>query len=287
MAIIRCQHCGHEIEIDAGVLRGVEAAQAGRQRKVNQFASSHKFDIATAAPQMPPGLHISRETPVFMPTFEANIVVPRAKAITYGFFAGGAVTLIVTGPLVMGGSNIWYAIAAGLTFGGVTFFITAAWAWHKSSGFYDSLLTRFEEMTGVDINQDGQVGDGDSVNININSDQGQKLETWPVSKRALVWFAKAVISNNPADTFSESTARQAGMSRKQWLFIRDTFISHRWAYWRNPDNPKLGVELTGMGGRKILHGIARGEMPAGTEADDDLEMSPHQVERSTGRGNWD
>lgn len=287
MAIIRCQHCGHEIEIDAGVLRGVEAAQAGRQRKVNQFASSHKFDIATATPQMPPGLHISRETPVFMPTFEANIVVPRAKAITYGFFAGGAVTLIVTGPLVMGGSNIWYAIAAGLTFGGVTFFVTAAWAWEKSSKFYDSLLTRFEEMTGVDVNQDGQIGDGDSVNININSDQGQKLETWPVSKRALVWFAKAVISGNPADTFSESTARQAGMSRKQWLFIRDTFISHRWAYWRNPDNPKLGVELTGMGGRKILQGIARGEMPAGTEAGDGLEMSPHTVDRSTGRGNWD
>lgn len=287
MAIIKCQHCGHEIEIDPDILRGIEVAQR-YQGKARQFASSHRFNIATgAAPQVPPGLHVSRETPVFLPTMEANVTVPRAKAFTYGGFVGGAAFVIVAGPLLLGGQTFVWSAVAGMTAGGVAFFITAAYTWHASSTFYDSLLTRFEEATGIDINRDGRIGDGDSVNININSDQGQKLETWPVSKRALVWFAKAVISNNPADTFSESTARQAGMSRKQWLFIRDTFISHRWAYWRNPDNPKLGVELTPMGGRKILQGIARGEMPAGTEADDGLDMSPHQVERSTGRGNWD
>lgn len=282
-----CPHCKRKHVIDTDVFGAAAVIQASRERNVRQFQAKTGFRLATGEPpaELPAGLHVSRETPVFMPTMEANIIVPRAKAVTYGFFVGGAGFVVVAGPLIMGGARVWDALAAGGTIGGVAFFITSAWAWHTSSRFYDTLLTRFEEMTGQDVNGDGQVG-RDSVDVNVTDDKGnRKTETWPVSKLALVQFAKSVVSDSPNDTFSESTAREAGISRAAWETVRDRFLTNGWAHWRNPANRRQGLELSPHGGR-ILRAIAREMLPDGIAAAGDNLMTPHETEKGTGRGNW-
>lgn len=94
-----------------------------------------------------PGTHFT-QTPTGTQTLESAVKVPLAQAVITGGFVGvlaacGAFYFGLPKPVI---------ITTAATFG------TTFWAWIGGKGFAQSLLMKIEEITNLDLNQDGDVG---------------------------------------------------------------------------------------------------------------------------------
>jgi len=79
-----------------------------------------------------------------------------------------------------------------------------------------------------------------------------KLASLPGDERDLVRFCAQVASGDP---FTEETAQACGYGVTNLRKLRTLFINSRWAYWRNPEAPRQGIELT-LSGKKIISDLA-------------------------------
>jgi hypothetical protein len=143
----RCPHCNNLIEVHP----------AGADFSLFETKTPTRFPHTTTG-QLPPGSRASRETPVEMPTGE-TIQVRLSEAVISGAIIGAVVgpgSLIVTYLLDFGG---WAMAGTCFALGGIGLIGGVAYTWFGRAGHYDALLWRVEEITGLDINRDGDVGE--------------------------------------------------------------------------------------------------------------------------------
>jgi hypothetical protein len=139
------------------------------------------------------------------------------------------------------------------------FIVATGLAWGFRLGSSQQTLWVVEEITGQDINNDGYTGKPQRREISIEVREGRSTfrEELPGEESLLMNFAAAVGSGQ---SFSEMTAQATGYGVTNLRALRDIFLKRRWAYWKNPDSPQQGVELT-LSGKRILADIAHPPTP--------------------------
>lgn len=136
-----------------------------------------------------------RETPVRAPTIEADVLVPLSYAIIPAI---PAAILIWLGWIMAG----WrYPVYAVLGF----FFSIALGFWLLNQGSWHSLLWRFEEWTGKDVDQDGSVGKPESsksVIVQVWSGSGYQKRHCGLDEDQVQKVAQAILGEDAKFTRS-------------------------------------------------------------------------------------
>ncbi len=114
---------------------------------LDQFVKDYARQM-TRGPELPPGVQsVTREVPTRAPSIISDVLVPLLNALASAlvvFLFIGAMTLQADVKIKIP------VILAGLALAGV-------WFSHLRAG-WDRLLWSIEEITGADVNQDGQIG---------------------------------------------------------------------------------------------------------------------------------
>lgn len=256
-----CPHCGNKINI---IIEGPrQSASPGRG---HIFQSSQKLhNAATLSPALPSTI---RETPAYLPTQEAHVTVPLLQSAISGLFTGAIVTLSAGAILVASEQfTVWGTLLYSCTAGCITFLLAAAWVWGRRVVQYDALLWKVEEQTGLDLNRDQAIGKPEpqrlDVAMRIDAPSGPRWQfaSIPIEPAKLKELA---LTLRRGDSFSERTARNAGLTQEEFGTLRDIFVDRGWCAWKHPTRKQQGVELT-RGGRFIVGQIAG----AVVEAQDD------------------
>jgi len=93
-----------------------------------------------------PGAYI--ETPVAQQSLENNVKVPLAQSLITGGFVGCITTC----------ASVYFGLPKPVLLVTVSTLVSSFIRWNGAVPFAGSLLTRVEDYTGLDLNQDGQVG---------------------------------------------------------------------------------------------------------------------------------
>jgi hypothetical protein len=297
MSNCKCPHCGGRIEVNLSAVSTTHQPRSGGGRaSLALFQSSHRsvFRNDAAAPPMPGGLpagfSAERQSPAFLPTKESNVIVPLLEALITGAFVGICTMAIVPfidfrfGPYIIRG-GFWN----GLGWGGALFIGASFVQWIRLTGNYRNLLWRLETVSGVDVDNDGDIGQpAPPHKVQVQVEQGSRwqFEDLPGDAHALWQFADDV--TNERVSFSEAGARKSGYGAENYGRLRDVFIKRGWAGWRDVMNRQQGVELY-RNGRSVLKAISSDPPPEAQSDkgdDTDLGMSPHHVDKGTRRASW-
>lgn len=286
MTTCRCPHCGGKIELSPV---GKAQKSAGRQT-MTLMQSSHRTVFKNEAASVSAGYQSESQSPVFLPTTGSHVVVPFLQAVITGAFIAVPVALVVgLSDFEIGRMSFRGDLGSGFLWGSVSFFGVTLLRWISQTGEFNSLLWKFETVTGLDANNDNEIGQPvqpHKIRVEVEHGQRWQFEDLPGDARSLYKFAADV--SNGRVTFSESGARDSGYGSANYAALRDAFINHGWAEWKNPNNRQLGVTVH-RNGRSVLKAIASDPPPAvmSDRGDDgQIGMSPHYVEKGTGRGSW-
>lgn len=168
----RCSKCGHYLHAPGASW----TAQSKPFHMVGESAATLErvpapqvTQINVPAPQAIPGARI--ETPISQQSVESNVKVPLAQAVVTGALAGvaAACTCFFVGmhqPLL-----VTTCVAT----------IATAYKWNGGLSISDSLLVRVEDYTGVDLNNDGQVGSQPVPHTSPDIKRG--LDLWNGNRR--------------------------------------------------------------------------------------------------------
>lgn len=244
----RCPHCGAKLELNIS-----PAGRPARKRSTGMtvFQSSHRsvFRSDAAAPALPAGYKEERQSAAFLPTKEANVIVPLLESLITGAFVGVCTVALVT--------YVQRSFWDGLAWGGISLLSASFFQWIRLTGSYRNLLWKLETITGMDVDNSGEVGEPapivQAIRVEVQEGQSLKFADLPGDRAALVEFAKKV--NSGIVTFSEAGARRAGYGAAEFGRLRDVFIERHWAYWNHPSQRQQGVSLRGSG-RAILAQLA-------------------------------
>jgi len=243
-----CPNCGYKINQPAGGWTNLQT-----------FEQSTALTIPGSERPAPPAFSSAyRKTPFRKQDIPSDVWVPLLQSLITGILA--AVVFSVITPQIAGWP--WYA---GLIIG--LFVLAMAWTILLWAG--RSMLWVIEEVTGVDINQDGHIGKPDTplTKIEVKDGHSTRLADLP-GDEDLTKFCRWVAAG---DSFSERTAQACGYGVTNFRKLRDIFISRRWAYWKNPASPQQGIELT-LGGRHIIRELGAALSPI-SQDDAQLETS--------------
>lgn len=236
-------------------------------------------------PAMPSSYTAERFAPAFLPNRESHVTVPLLRSLITGGFFGLTAGVLTSYLAIMGKGGVWYSIELGLIIGGIVFFGGSFFYWLYITGQYDNLLSRVETVTGLDLNQDNQVGpppkpEPRTIRVEVEQGKSREWEDFPGDEAALVEFAKDVVSNRV--TFSEKGAGDSGYGIANFRELRDIFITRHWAEWKDEQNRQQGVSLY-RAGRTILNRIAEtplnGNVPTAV-------MTNQYVERGSRDKSW-
>jgi hypothetical protein len=233
------------------------------------------FRTDTMAPAMQqPGI---AEQPTGLPNWDSHVKIPLRQAVIFGLFdapLGVGIGLLGGASLAMlfnvgseDSLTLWgYALFTGTggAIGGlVALCQEAKRRWPERLAEYDALLW-IEEITGLDLDGDGEIGEpvAEVLRIELQDQQGRPrliadLDTDP---ERFAEMARLVVQLDLG--FSEEVARKAGYNRKEWEKLRDTFIELRGARWKEESNHKLGLYLSETG-YKLFGKILSPALPAG------------------------
>lgn len=257
-----CPNCGfiHATE-EAGSKAG--AFESSYRRPYRSEAATVPF------PSMP---QASRETPTGFPSMDTHVRIPLRQAVISGLFDApvgfvigslsvGTLMIIIDATPVDVAFTAWGLLvisgSAGALGGLVSFCRTAKAQWPERLEIYDSLLWQAEEITGYDLNGDGEVGEPMPNRVEVElQERGipREIETLEIDLPRLQTLARFILTDK--EPFSQRTAAKAGISRdEEWKPFRDKLISRRWAKWNHPTEPKQGVSLTPKG-EAILRAIS-------------------------------
>lgn len=147
----KCKRCGQEHTLTVEMLKSSTwTAQFAAQWKGTGYQDLKRQpppDRVHHAPAVPqPGAYV--ETPIHQQTMESGVKVPLATSLISGSFTG---VLVLCGWQFVGWAQpVTATVAATIA--------TTWWKWQGGVDFARGLLTRVEDFTGMDWNQDGQVG---------------------------------------------------------------------------------------------------------------------------------
>lgn len=257
---VRCPNCG--------VTHTVEE----KKKRTVDFESKLKSAALAMAPIHQPA--VTREAPAGLPSMDTHVRIPLRQAMIsglldapIGFVIGAGSGLLLAVIIDITPVNIaftGYGLAAisgggGLVGGLIAFCRTAKKEWPERLGIYDNLLWRIEDLTGWDLDGDNEIGEPGSPRVDIEfQEKGipRETETLDIDLPRLTVLAGLIVLDGKS--FSERTAGEAGISREEWLPLRDKLIDRRWAKWNHPTETKQGVSLQPKG-KAILRSILGGD----------------------------
>lgn len=261
MTINKCPHCGGRIELNIKPVGGYPKRPAPDTSTLHSTSRTPFKNDAVAIPSVSPGYQQESQSATFLPTTEANVIVPFLQAVITGVFIGVPVGLLVglidvkLDTLVIRGS-----IGSGLLWGAVTVFSVTFWQWISRSGEYNNLLWRIETITGMDVNGDEEVGQPEPPTVRVEVREGHtwRFANLPGSDEALQAFARDVL--NGIRTFSEQGANDNGYGVDNFKKLRALFIEKGWAAWNHPTHKQQGIRLT-RSGEWLVREIAGTPLP--------------------------
>lgn len=260
MAVDRCPHCGKALTINIG-------GYANKRNKPGSrvFESTRPSPFKNEAPAipMPPGYEIRNESASFLPTTEAHVKVPLLRSLITGIYVGitgGVIVTYLNMYGVWGRVSGWGSVGYGIMWGGLLFFGTSFIYWLSITGKYDNLLSRIETYTGVDIDQDGEIGSPEPPTIRVEVKEGGnwRFANLPGDNDSLQKFASDIL--NGIRTFSEQGANENGYGVDNFKKLRSIFLEKGWAAWNHPTRHQQGVSLT-RSGQWVLKEIANTPLP--------------------------
>lgn len=181
--------------------------------------------------------HMRPETPIDVGTKALN-------AIGFGLAVACASTLTVWLHWLP-----WYTPFAAIL-------PAAGLAWFAVSIKPSDVVTFTENLTRIDLNGDGRVGDiapapERMVRVAVETAPGHDTRFDFLDTPKMWSFARAVLNGAP---FNEEAANEhLGYGRKKWLRFRDAFFERTWARWKNDEHHQDGILLLGEG-RSALRG---------------------------------
>lgn len=264
MTKVRCPGCGvlHEIE----------------QPKSNAFENRVRrpFRADAMAPTFPQP-EINQQAPTGLPGWDSHVKIPLRQAVIFGLFdaptgigiglVGGAGLAMLFNAASRDNLTPWgyvIIIGTGGAIGGlVALCQEAKKRWPERLEIYDALLW-IEEVTGMDIDGDGEVGEPETniLRIELHDQQGRPriIAELDTDRERFAELGRLAVALNLG--FSEEVARQAGYNRKEWVKIRDKFIELEAARWKNVKNHKEGCYLI-ENGYKLFGKVLPTPLPAG------------------------
>lgn len=252
----KCPHCGQRIELNISPV-GIPA-RTQKRPGVTVFQSSHRsvFKSDAAAPALPAGYTAERQSPAFLPTKEANVIVPLLESLITGAFVG-----VCT---VAGVTYVQRSFLDGLAWGGISLLAASFFQWIRLTGSYRNLLWRLETVTGLDVDGSGEVGQPEplpqpTVRVEVLEGHTWKFENLPGDNDSLYSFSRDVV--NGVRTFSERGAADNGYGVENFRKLRDLFVDRGWATWNHPNRKQQGVSLT-RGGNWLIREIAGTPLPS-------------------------
>lgn len=282
MSKFTCPVCGAELEVNPYEVPTMSPVNSGgpyeperrptprplphgwRMRGAMHDGASFRVPKSDASAGLPPFASAYRSTPV-RPPEHTDWTVPIMQALVTGLVVGlpagfGCAWFIQRTFDIEPATGVW------MLFGFVGS-VMLVWLWRL--GAYSGLLMKVEEVTGLDINQDNQVGPPKPPGVDVSvkheapGHERYEFDTLPVSKRSgyagLISYARAITMMN--ESFAERPANEhGGYSRAEWAELRDKFLYHNWSRWVNEQVPQQGVELTAYG-LSIMRRIAGEGMP--------------------------
>lgn len=242
----------------------------------NRIRRPFKADVA--APTFP-ATPATTYAPAGQPNRETHVAVPFDQAKITGFFAAplggvvayGVIMIIDATPSIEVTS--WGKVAVTLCGVIATGFCAAGWMWFRRLGVYDGLLWTVEEITGADLDGDGEVGQPPVNRVEVElrrNGKPWKFESLEISQDRLIKLARAVAGGG---SFANRTALDCGIPREEFEALRNKFVSRAWAEWKGEPGTTQGVRLTDEG-LDIIGEIATTPLPrAGRGAVDSMGRS--------------
>lgn len=202
-----------------------------------------------------------RREPIRAQTRESEVSVPLQQAMYSGLLLllAGATEMLCIWLLpwlvALGNAAIWLVILA-------TWFVHI-WLRNPAN------LWKIENVFNVDLDGDKQAGppaEPRVVRLERHRTEPEHeqyvFEDIPIPRKTgyagLITFVREIVYRGVS--FSERSAAGYGYSRAEWEALRDIFRERHWAEWKDPNEPRQGVSLTGDG-LEILEDWANEDMP--------------------------
>lgn len=195
-----------------------------------------------------PGTSYMRQEPVAPATLEGNVAVPLLQSVISGVFAGvaaGGIAAIMEQP---------QSAIIGL----ITTSVTSGLVWSVVMRWHNSLLWKVEEVTGVDVDRDGEIGQPRQTPVdrfdkrhNDGSPKRWKLDWLPIAPEETQRLAVAVVVDGIRFVRDELVKKKAialndygpvikvlkecGFLYKKGSGVALTYIGYKWLCQQIPD----------------------------------------------------
>lgn len=189
-----------------------------------------RYQAGDAAAQELPGYEVER--PTARPTLESQVLVPLLQAMIIGLVGGLLSTWLLADLLeVVDG---WWPSAGLLVL--ATFGLTFV----AKVGAAEATLWVTERTLGVDLDRDGVVGKPEAHIVTVAGPGCSTLTPEERKRAKFVTFVRAVGVTGDGGY----TRWERRLGRDRYLEFRDALLKTGLATWRDPDNHRLGWELT-------------------------------------------
>lgn len=190
------------------------------------------------AAALPAGATFTRRQPARPASVESDVKVPFFQAMICGAIGGLVTLMVVIAVAVKERWALWVPPVSALS----AFLLVGTITWFLLLGAHRKLLWLVEEITGQDLNKDGEVGDPDEVHIWLGDaeEKSKKKTVLPVNKQTLRRVAKAVLqAGKPFSRRGLKGILSDGKFRK----LEETLLQEGWAVYKE-GGPNAGIELT-------------------------------------------
>lgn len=187
---------------------------------------------------------------------EAGAVVPFLQSVITGCLTAICISigvLLISWKLAGWESFLW---AAGA--GAVTFALVSLLTWLNRQQVWREILWNLETPLGIDLDQDGQVGEPRPIQVRLTSEDGRStqfaeipgLPDWKLAR-----FAREILEG--ASTAGREWYGTNGLfSQDEYTALRSVFVRKGWASWKNENHHQQGVEFNSQG-LAVLRAMAR------------------------------
>jgi len=192
-----------------------------------------------------PETHVSENA--YFHTMQVAVLYPLLQSLITGVIIGLAVVAFA-----------WYVSwPKPWSLGLLIASLTQCAAWLISLARWHRWVYKLEDLTGWDLNRDGQIGNRpDPIRVEVIQQEGRQVDfiDLPASQEQLISLASGLMIGAP---FAEThwTGERAPFSKGEFHQVRDTMIRRGLARWVNPRAHAQGMELTAPG-RAVMRRFA-------------------------------
>lgn len=223
--------------------------------------------------ELPPGVsQVTREVPIRAPSVTGDVWAPLLIALISAlvvFLSAGTLALVAG-----------WTVKVPLVFAGAT--LAAIWFGHLSRG-WDRLIWAVEELSGVDVNQDGDVGKP-TISIEVSTRDDPNSLSYlhlPGTADQLRALAAGVVYQSRPLSEAEWTGSGAPYSRREFRDLMARLDAAGAIRWKDERYKTQGREVTAFG-RRVLAQLAEG-----THARMPTQRGPDALPAQVGEGRGD